>query len=172
MAFVVGLVWLTAAIAQWSPAFPTKRWVWKEERDKITDQTIYLGHVTALQTTISASKYINGAAVVVFCGDNEAAVVFLWGRSAAGTKSLNVAFRFDGQPGHVTKSRYVTRNKQETTDLGDVRRFLDGLSKSNGLYVRATSDLYGTSEASFRFRGGAEIVHRLRTACPILAARR
>jgi hypothetical protein len=170
MVLVVSLAWLADAGAQWVPGFTTGRWIWEEQRDKITDQVIYVGYVNTLRTSIGGSSDINGASVLVYCSGNEAAVVFLWSRSAAGTKNLSVAFRFEGQPGHVTKARYVKRTKQETTDLGDVRLFLDGLAKSDRLYVRATSDLYGTSEAGFRYRGGAEIVNRLRAACPILAA--
>jgi hypothetical protein len=145
------------------------QWKWEEQRDRITDRIVYLAHAKTLRTWIGGSSDINSASVLVYCSGRAAGIIFLWSRSAAGTKNLEVAFRFQGQPGHVTKARYVTRTKQETTDAADVRVFLDGLSKSNRLYVRTTSDLYGMSEADFRLGGSSEIVRLVRDACPALA---
>jgi hypothetical protein len=146
------------------------QWKWEQQRDRITDRIVYLAHVKTLRTWVGASSDINSASVLVYCSGRAAGIIFLWSRSAAGTKNLEVAFRFQGQPGHITKARYVTRTKQETTDPKDVRIFLDGLSKSDRLYVRAMSDLYGMSEAEFRLGGSSEIVRRIRAACPVLAA--
>ncbi len=170
---LLSLALLTTLSCQWGAAAQwVGQWKWEEQRDKITDRPVYLGYVNTLRTSVGGSGDISAASVLVYCSGSEAAVGFLWSRSAAGSKNLSVAFRFHGQPGHVTKARYVKRTEQRTTDPEDVRRFLDGLSKSDRLYVRATSDLYGTSEASFRLGGGIEIVRRLRTACPTLAEAR
>jgi hypothetical protein len=143
--------------------------MWEEQRDKITDVPIYVGYVHTLQTSIAGSSELDVATVLVYCVGPEPAIEFRRGHPAAGSKNLNVAFRFEGQPGHNTKARYLNRTEQRTTDVSDVRLFLDGLAKSSRLYVRVTSDLYGISSASFKLRGGTEIVERLRKACPVLA---
>jgi hypothetical protein len=169
VALLIGLAWPVSGGAQWIPGYPTGRWMWEEQRDRITDIPIRVGYVHTFQASIAGNSEPDVATVLVYCVGPDPALEFRWGRSAAGSKNLNVAFRFEGQPGHVTKARYLNRTEQRTTDVADVRIFLDGLAKSSRLYVRATSDLYGISAASFRLRGGTEIVERLRRTCPILA---
>jgi hypothetical protein len=78
MVLAVGLMWLTDAMAQWIPAFTTGRWIWEEQRDKITDQTIHLGYINTLRTSIGGSSDINGASALVYCSGGDAGLVFLW----------------------------------------------------------------------------------------------
>ena len=168
-ALLIGVAWPVSGCAQWIPGDPTGRWMWEEQRDKITDIPIRVGYVHTFQASIAGNSEPDVATVLVYCVGPDPALEFRWGRSAAGSKNLNVAFRFEGQPGHVTKARVINRTGQRTTDVADVRIFLDGLAKSSRLYIRATSDLYGISAASLKLRGGTEIVERLPTTCPILA---
>jgi hypothetical protein len=101
----------------------------------------------------------------LYCIGGRSALLVLWSSNAAGSKNLVLDFRFAGQPGHVTHARYRNRMIQQTTDPEDIRAFLDGAAKSNNLYVRVSSDLYGTSDANFSLRGGKEMVARFEKVC-------
>jgi hypothetical protein len=167
---VAGVLWSAPAASQWILGFPPGRWEFEVKRDKITDLPFYLAKAHTKRAVIAGRRgdYLVGIGLSCFKGKGAFGV--RWSASAAGSKNLVLEFRFDGQPGYRTEARYVNRSEQETTSVDDVRQFLHGANRSEGLYVRVTSDLYGVSEAYFVVRGGRDIVNKFRAACPAMLA--
>lgn len=145
-------------------------WRWSESRDAITDKIVRTGHVDTLTLRLNGMPQIGFGSVLVGCVGGKPLMVFDWGPKVAGKAGLAVQYRFEGQPGRQVTARYVRTTRQIVSKPGDIRQFLADASKSDRLYVRVVSDRYGTVEARFTARAGAELAALLGRHCPSAAA--
>lgn len=166
---VVGWLWPMPTVSQGIFGSPPARWDFEVRRDKITDLPFHIAQVATRRTLVAGQRV--EARVGIWCFQGKGTIRVRWGGAAAGSKNLVLEFRFDGEPGHRTKARYVKRSEQETTNVEDLRQFFKGMERSDGFYLRVISDLYGVSEAYFTTRGGREVVAKFRAACPAMVSK-
>lgn len=158
--------WLGAGVALADPfdaVFGT-RWRWSESVDPISDAPVkyaYVATVDIADTVIGTEE----ARVLLTCVGGKASITVDWSFKAAGSANLVLEYRFDGRPGRRLNARYVNRYRQQSTDAGDVRRFLADARMSKRLVVRVDSDLSGPSSATFAAGAGPDMAARFVAAC-------
>jgi len=160
-----GWVGTTSALADPFDAVFGTRWRWVESIDPISDAPVrqaYVATVDIADTVLGTEE----ARVLLTCAGANASITVDWSFKAAGSANLVLEYRFDGQPGRRLNARYVNRFRQQSTDAGDVRRFLADASMSKRLVVRIDSDLSGPSSATFAAGAGPDMAARFVAACP------
>jgi hypothetical protein len=165
----MAIVWPIATHATAAELNLPFSWRWSESRDAITDKIVRMGETSTLSFRMNGVPQIGFASVLIGCASEKPLIAFDWGPKVAGKAGLAIQYRFEEHPGRELTATYVRTTRQTVSKPGEIRRFLADASKADRLYVRVLSDRYGTVEARFHVRAGAELAALLGRYCPSVA---
>lgn len=145
------------------------RWMGLTTTDHISDKPVFFAYLA----TFDIDGKLGGdlARVILECNAGKASLAVDWTFKAAGARNLVLEYRFDRRPGRSLPARYVNNTREDVTSADAIRHFLADAAMARNLYVRVSSDRYGSSSATFLARAGADMAAKFTAACPAVTPR-